>query len=55
MEITDYAVNTVMNTLMAEQVEILSRFNSPLRDEYMAELRSLVRTTLTIALTTEGN
>lgn len=45
-EIDDAAVESVMLDLMAQSVEVVSRFNRPLRDQYMDDLRSEVRKAL---------
>lgn len=44
--ITDAAVESVMNDLLGEPVAIIQRFNRPLRDRYMDNLRDHVRQAL---------
>lgn len=44
--IDEAVVESVMLDLMSQQVEIIQRFNRPLRDQYMAELRATVRQAL---------
>ena len=44
--IDEAVVESVMLDLMGPQVEIIRRFNRPLRDEYMHNLRTMVHESL---------
>lgn len=43
-------VERLTGLLMAQQVQVIQRFNRPLRDEYMESLHEHVRTSLAAAL-----
>ena len=53
MEIDAAAVESVMLDLFGEQVGIIERFNRPLRDEYLNDLRAHVRKALVRAFDPE--
>lgn len=50
LDISDAAVESAMRDLLGAQVEIIERFNRPLRDEYLGSLRDHVRCALRKAL-----
>lgn len=51
-EVTDETVEQLTADLLAQQVEIIARFNRPLRDEYVVRLHNHVREALGRAFST---